>query len=128
MAAAGIAEFIHNESRHLQASAVTTFWRAQEHMARREWGIAEQYPRQIIADGEPWGAPYIELGNLYGQRQRWREAAHFYRRGLKLEPDFWLASDALGAALTEIQDWAGAIDAYRHALDVCPWWPYEEAL
>lgn len=61
-----------------------------------------------------------DKGNKAAEKQNWPAAADAYRSAIKLYPDYDLAYNALGIALSSQGDNAGAKAAFEKAVDITP--------
>jgi protein O-GlcNAc transferase len=61
---------------------------------------------------------YSNLGNVFKEQGQITQALEYYRYAVTLKRDFIDGYVNLAAALTSIQDWEGAIQAHRDALNI----------
>lgn len=59
-------------------------------------------------------------GNYFSLRQQHEKAVLYFRRALKLNPDYLSAWTLMGHEYLELKNPPAAIDAYRKAVGVCP--------
>ncbi|MDT9206302.1 tetratricopeptide repeat protein, partial [Limnospira sp. PMC 1243.20] len=60
----------------------------------------------------------LEIANKLLQQGKIQEAVAEYRRGIELTPDLSWHHYYLGEALTQLEDWEGAVSAYRQAISL----------
>ena len=129
LAAREIADFIAAKSAFLRHPAVDSYRRGLDYDGRSETRMAEESLKQAIAQKSDWDRPYIALADLYRAAKRWTEAGQLYRRALDCNAQSLAAQEGLGEVATTLGDAAGAIAAYRRALELRPsWWPYYQKL
>jgi tetratricopeptide (TPR) repeat protein len=61
-----------------------------------------------------------QLGDLYFQQQKWREAIQAYGQATKLKPDSSWSHYNLGRSLLELERWAEATQSFRQAIQLDP--------
>lgn len=87
---------------------------------RGELAQAEKIYRGLLKK-EPDNVDALRLlGVLCVKRERYDDAAAFFRRAVEIAPDFWKAWINLGTALSEQQRFDEAESAYRSALALQP--------
>lgn len=64
------------------------------------------------------GNSSLETANKLLQQGKIQEAVAEYRRGIELMPDLSWHHYYLGEALTQLEDWEGAVQAYRQAISL----------
>ena len=62
----------------------------------------------------------IIIGNYYSLKQNHSKALIYFRRALRLSPNYLAAWTLLGHELVELRNTSGAIEAYRRAVDINP--------
>ncbi len=81
--------------------------------------IVEAYQKAIELDPHAAGA-MVNLGTLYFNARKWREAEEYYRQALEADPDYPLAHFDLANLYDERGDRSRAMDHYNAALKISP--------
>jgi tetratricopeptide (TPR) repeat protein len=74
------------------------------------------YKKALEFDAEAAGA-WVNLGTVYFNLKRWREAEQHYRMALEKKPGYALALYNLGNLFDETGEWSQALDCYLQAIE-----------
>jgi tetratricopeptide (TPR) repeat protein len=81
--------------------------------------IREAYDKALELDPKSAGA-LVNLGSLYFNARKWKEAEQFYVRAIEVDPDYALAQFDLANLYDERGDRAKAVEHYGAALRLSP--------
>jgi tetratricopeptide (TPR) repeat protein len=110
-----------NEERQRRAEAERWFQRALE-MERTSSPLTEiigAYEKALELDPKSSGA-LVNLGTLYFNARKWKEAELYYRQALEADPEYALAHFDLANLFDERGDRTKALEHYTAALRISP--------